>query len=226
MTDNLKDLAFAFSEGPGLEVFKFLLNLLLLVITWTFGRGLLSRWEDAQKLREMDLTLRRQLHELYGVFRSNMRLWHQKGESGKWANCPELFEKVVETEGLIEALISDISAMKRLQDDEKAALGLFRQGYQTLRQAMAKGDVKKVPYDYSSQAYHLFIGLMTVVSRISVSSKRQPSLQEAITSIEDVLAVGTEEWDKAVSLVPKAEPWRVDIEKIVKQVVRGREGNA
>jgi hypothetical protein len=45
-------------SGWELALFRSILNLALLIITWTLGKALLSYWEDQQRIKEANLQLR------------------------------------------------------------------------------------------------------------------------------------------------------------------------
>lgn len=195
-------------ESWALEVFKALLNLGLLIFTWTLGKQLLSYWEDRQRLKEVSLELRRGFHIAYGEFKSLVRTWKLldkpvTGEEG-WS---ALVRDAVEAEGRLEALLSDVSSLKSLTPHEVTILGLFRQGYQTVRQAVTKGEQSEVPQDFKQTQYKLFNDLMTAVSRLAISQRRQPSDEEARKTFAQVIDVRSSEWRKAVELRRQDEAW-------------------
>jgi hypothetical protein len=204
------------NQGPALELFKFGLNLLLLIVTWTLGQLLILRWEEKKRVREISRDMRRQFHELYGQFKSSVRLWRAQGKPTDPRDCPELLERAVLAEGLVESLLSDLAALKKLTDDECTALGLFRQGYQTMRQALTNKRPSSVPADYDSDPYHLFNDLTTTVSRLVVAITYEPSPEEARKSFDGIIDVRTDEWDKAVELMKEKRPWDQLIAEITK----------
>jgi hypothetical protein len=194
------------NQGPVLELFKFVLNLVLLLVTWTLGQFLILRWEEKKRVREISRDMRRQFHELYGQFKSNVRLWKARGKPTDLKAYPELLERAVLAEGLVEALLSDLAALKKLSDDECTALGLFRQGYQTMRQALTKNRPDGVPAEYDSDPYHLFNDLTTIVSRLVVVIRDEPTPEEARKSFDAIIDVRTDEWDRAIKNVTRL-PW-------------------
>jgi len=194
-------------KGPELEFFKFGLNLLLLIATWTLGQLLIMRWEEKKRVREISRDMRRQFHELYGQFKSNVRLWRARGKPIDPRECPDLLERAVLAEGLVEGLLSDLAALKKLTDDECTALGLFRQGYQTMRQALTNKRPESVPADYDSDPYRLFNNLTPTVSRLVVAITDEPSPEEARKSFDGIIDVRTDGWDKAVTLTREKRPW-------------------
>jgi hypothetical protein len=123
------------------------------------------------------------------------------------ADCPELIRDVVMVEGRVESLLTDISSLKRLEPEEITTLGLFRQGCQTLRQAIYKGETNQVPYYYKQPQYHLFNRLMIAVSRLVIAQKRQPSSGQSQASFDQVIQVRSAEWEKAVMLIEEKQPW-------------------
>ncbi len=207
----------------GLETFKFLLNLCLLLITWTFGTFLLNRWEDKRKvmeierdiftderkrIREINRDMRKQFHELLGEFKSNVRLWEIVKKLNDTFNNQELLETVVRAEGMVEALLSDIASVKILNEEEVTVLGLYRQGYQTLRQAIIKKNCsQKVPATYDTDPYHLFNDVATEVSRIIVEIRKEPDSETARKNYDGVMDVRSDVWEEALKQVKGKKKW-------------------
>tara|TARA_Y100001001_G_C7947739_1_gene287923 strand:+ start:178 stop:888 length:711 start_codon:yes stop_codon:yes gene_type:complete len=210
-------------KGAALELFKFCLNLILLLVTWTIGRWFLYKWDqyikfrdlerdfvndERTRIREISRDLRTQFHELYGSFKSNVRFWKIAGKPTEPSKCKELLEQAVRAEGQVEALISDIATLKTLNDNEVTTLGLYRQGYQSVRQAITKNRKEKVPSTYDTSPYHLFNDVTTQVSRIVVEIRLEPSAEDAQKNFDGVMDVRSDIWDEAIKCVDKKMKWK------------------
>lgn len=185
-------------EEADIEIFKFFLNTFLLIITWTLGRRLMTLWDIKKRERELNLETRKEFQKLFGEFKSNIRLWHAIGRPGRIDDARDLHEKVVDAEGLLEAFLIDMASQKTLAEDEITILGLYRQGYQTIRQAIQKGEADDVPYDYKNKPYRLINGLVSSISKIVTSVSKKPSTEISQANIRGILNVRSKEWKTAL----------------------------
>lgn len=243
MSGMIRSLDSVLTEGAGLELFKFSLSLALLLITWTLGRWLLLKWEDKKSIREQERDraveerrrlseisrdMRRQFHNLFGDFKSNVRMWRILGMPTESTEAPDLLERIVRAEGMVEALVSDIATFKMLNQQEVTTLGLFRQGYQTLRQAFAQEHkdrsktrkeerTEKVPAEYDTAPYHLFHDAATRVSRIIVEVREEPEPGLAQKNFDGVIDVRSDVWELALSDMKGGKSWGQIIEAATKK---------
>ena len=210
-------------KGWEIEVFKFLLNFILLVITWTLGRGLLSYWEDKQRLKQASLELRKELHDAFGEFKSLVRVWKLRGRPKDPELCPDLMREAIDLEGRVESLLSNVASLKELRVQGIMTLGLFRQGFQSIRQAIAKSTTHadKVPEDYQQTEYQLFNQLMPWVSRSAISESSVPELSTAQQNYRQIMAVRGSDWDNAVEILGE-EPDK-SWDELISTVLKRRE---
>ncbi len=128
-----------------LELFKTLLSIIVLLITWVVGMRILTFWEIKKKRKELDLVNSTEFHKLYGEFTTVWRLWKiywknyvNKNESSEklsdlyW----ELLKRASAAEGGIEAILVKLSSERKLNSEEMETLGLFRQAFQQLRESI------------------------------------------------------------------------------------------
>jgi hypothetical protein len=208
-------------ENWDAELFNVILNLVgnlvLLLTTWTIGKSLVFYWEFRQRLRAASLELWKSFHQAYGEFKSLVRMWKTLDMPAKKEDCPDLLREAVDAEGRLEALLSNLSSLRCLKPDEITTLGLYRQGYQTIRQAITKAETAKVPHLYRQPQYKLFNDLTTAVSTMIIANKRLPASHQAQKSFAQVLDVRSEEWDLAVELKDQEEDWKSIIRKVTKE---------
>lgn len=205
-------------KGWELEVFKFLLNFLLLIITWTIGKKLLEFWENRRRLREISLEIRGKFHKAYGDFKSLVKMWKILGKPSQPDKDSELVKAAVDAEGRVEDLLISVTAVKCLKPEDITTLGLLRQGYQTVREAIEKGESEKVPYNYKSYEYRLFNILMTQVSRLMTTAKEDPNSDKSRNNLAQIVDVRSKEWEKAIELIGKGMPF----EDLLKEVTNLR----
>jgi len=201
-------------KGWELEVFKFFLSFVLLLISWTIGKKLLGFWEKKRRLREISLEIRSKFHEAYGNFKSLVRMWNILGKPSQLDEDSELIKAAVDAEGRVEELLISVSAVKHLRPDDITTLGLLRQGYQTVRQAIEKGESEKVPYNYKSDQYRLFNTLMTEVSRLMATAKEDPNSDKSSNNFAKIVGVRSKHWEKAVELTSQKMPLKDIVKKI------------
>jgi hypothetical protein len=137
------------------------------VIAVTAGSALTLFWNIRQKQRELDLETARDFHNHYGAFFSTWKSWnwYLKQRKPDPAIQRELFERAASAEGGVESILSRLAAHRRLSAQMVADLACFRQGFQTLRQAIREDK----PLDWGSSEvaeYRRFKDLSGRVSEI------------------------------------------------------------
>jgi hypothetical protein len=122
-----------------------LTSLLSTIVTlaggWVVGLALAAKWNMRVKERELDFDAIRRVRDLYGEFLSTRRLWnHHKRKNKGLAQLDDrglvLFDRSCLAEGQMEALLIKIASERKLTQSQLNDLGLFRQGYQQLRQSI------------------------------------------------------------------------------------------
>lgn len=150
-------------------------NLIAVVgLLWasTLGHYFTVQWNIRQKKRELALVASREFHKLYGIFFSLWKKWEyllKTTPDGSEERRKLLFE-ACDAEGNVESLFVALSSSHELTDDQITTLGLFRQGYQSLRQAIREG--RSLGWDSSDHMeYVAFKRLATEVATLIVSDK-------------------------------------------------------
>lgn len=182
-----------FGDYIWLEVIKTAFAFVLLSITWFLGQRILAYWELRKKRREFDIATTNQFYQLYGEFRAVQRLWrvlvevNEQGE--KRFPFPfkdreevrlELLKRAIVAESGIEAVTIKLATERALEDEDIKCLGLLRQAFQILREAIR--DDKPLSYRFDSPEYILFINLASNVARVISHDNRQELLAEFLES--------------------------------------------
>lgn len=168
-----------FNEKLLLEGVKTLLSFLLLVVGWIFGQRIVAYWDDRKKRNEMDIASAQRFFELYGEFKGIKRLWStfcvnvRAGREGRdrIKFTPdddtlrlELLRRSADAESEVEALILKLTAERELDAEQMETLGLFRQAYQKLREAIRED--RELEWFSHSREYAFFNDLAAAVARM------------------------------------------------------------
>lgn len=208
-----------------LELIKTFLGLLLLTFTWIGGQQVLIYWDLIKKRQEFDFTVANQFYQLYGEFRAVQRLWRvlaDKNEEGKrkfnfeFSDAQtvrlELLKRSVLVESGLEAIILKLSIERSLTEEDMQNLGLLRQAYQMLREAIR--DNKSLSYSWDSPEYKLLNNLVSSVGRLISPDKKpklfielldndneQPELIKAQSNLREISGFRSNDFKKAVDKI-------------------------
>jgi hypothetical protein len=195
-----------FHQELFLEVVKFALGLGTLSLGWFYGQQIVAYWDIRKKRQELDIAAARDFHNLYGEFREVSRIWraikYDDSTGTKIEFEPqvrlELMRRAASAEGKIESLIVKLASERELTGQEIKTLGLFRQAYQRLREAIRNGD--RFEWTRGSPEYHLYNTLTSTVAFLIDQEKirRQTSSVKAAKQLAQIAAVTPQAWDQAV----------------------------
>lgn len=97
-------------------------------------------WDGLKRRRDADATSLASFYETYGEWFAVWKLW-ETVKDGDYPSSTdpesvrkELLDRAASTEGKFEALLVKIAVERRLRRAERARLGRFREGYQSLRE--------------------------------------------------------------------------------------------
>lgn len=200
-----------FWDSFQLEIIKWILGILSLLITWVIGQKILLDWEEKKKKKELDITTINQFQHLYGEFRSIWRVWRackfhtdEKNAQKRQLTPPdnnlswELLDRASKAEGGVEAILIKIATERRLCQCDLKCLGLFRQAFQTLRQDIRENKAKG--FSRTSPEYYLFDELsceiLNILSFGEMLKKANSDL--ANKQYREIKNYSRENWDKAV----------------------------
>lgn len=187
-------------SNTDLELLKAALNLGTATITialgWAVGQRLTVYWNLRQKQREHDMTTAQEFHKLYGEFFAIWKLWnyHLKASGSATSMRNELLSRACMAEGSVESLFVRLAASRSLTVDQARVLGRFRQGYQSLRQAIRDG--RRLDWRSSKHAeYVAFKSLATEVA-VLIVSEVPPSAGLIEARAESLLQITSNEWEE------------------------------
>lgn len=193
-----------FSENVWLEVIKTGLSLLLLAIGWFIGQRIVAYWDIKKKRQELDIATATQFHKLYGEFKEVSRLWRAFKYRQKKLAYPEsmpmeLQRRAAAAEGELEAIIVKLAAERRLDEDEKKTLGLFRQAYQKLREVI-RGDEDFI-WTHETPEYKLYNVLASKTAYIifSKKAKKHRRSDDAADALLEITSQGPKAWNEALN---------------------------
>ena len=130
-----------------LELFKSILGLIVAALTlsatWFIGQRLTAYWNLRQKRHELNLASLQAFHALYGEFKEVVKIWRLAKrplkspvavpQDERW----KLLTRACAIESKSEALVLRLTTERFLSSpEETAAIGLFRQAIQTLRESI------------------------------------------------------------------------------------------
>jgi hypothetical protein len=153
--------------------------------------ALLQASQAAQKQRELQLLAANRFYQLYGEFFAVWKLWRAV-KSGKVAERPEekraeLHRRISTAEGEMEAVFVRLAAEYRLSEADRAAVGKFRQAYQSLRKAIGQ-DQDLGWHSSADPEYRAFKRQACAVANLLSNqvSDQAPGLEEARKALEEV----------------------------------------
>jgi hypothetical protein len=114
-----------------------------LLVGSSLGQRLTARWDDRKKRRELELAALSEFYRLYGDFFAVWKAWETyKPRPGRTFIRPEagtawqLLERACAVEGGFESLLVKVALEHDLCDAQIVKLARFRQGHQSLREAI------------------------------------------------------------------------------------------
>jgi hypothetical protein len=197
-------------------------GLLLLVITWLFGQQIIALWDKRKKQQELDIATSTQFQQLFGEFKEISKLWavsyRQRHDNMDLPDetRKELLERATAAESKLEAILVKLATERHLSPVETKYLGLFRQGYQQLRESIRDDSPPRFEYKVNPE-YHLFNDLVCEVANI-VSEQRpwkQVPSPEAKRNLREIVKFRGKHWPAVVEAYSKDTPLeKIDLKDI------------
>jgi hypothetical protein len=189
-----------------LEAIKALFGLGLLAAGWFVGQKIIANWDLRKKQQELDISTAVQFQQLYGELKEVGRLWResQKPEASRIRLpkelCWSLLAKGANAESKYEAVAMKLASERVLSRSELAALGLFRQACQQLRQSIREN--QGVSWSDYGTAYFLFNDLAAEVTCLIASPRPRKSISSEVAreNLAAIAKVRGRHWKIAVVL--------------------------
>ena len=148
-----------FIDSVKLELIKTGFTCLTLVLGWFIGQRIIVYWDIMKKRQELDIEAATQFHLLYGEFKEVSRLWRAFSYPDKKVSFSkdvpsDLLKRASAAEGGIEAIILKLATERILDGEDIRTLGLFRQAYQKLREAIREDE--DLEWTHDSKEYKLY----------------------------------------------------------------------
>lgn len=124
------------------EALKALFGLGLLAVGWFVGQRIIAHWELKKKQQELDVSTAVQFQQLYGELKEVSRLWREsRKKQASSMDIPKdlrwsLLARGTNAESKYEAVVMKLASERTLSLTQLAALGLFRQACQQLRESI------------------------------------------------------------------------------------------
>ncbi len=183
-----------------LELFKSLLSLFLLAMTWVVGQRIIASWELRKKRNELDVAAAERFQQLYGELKEVARLWRSaKRPKGDAPVLPaglqwDLVARATSAESKYETLVIKLSTERRLTGNEIKTLGLFRQAVQEVRDSIRKGEI--VPASGLGGEYLAFNDLAAEVTCLVGTSVKRSVVGGVVAqqNLQNIALVRKREW--------------------------------
>jgi hypothetical protein len=181
-----------------MEIFKAALDLAVAVIALGVGRSVGKRlvlyWNLRQKQRENDLAAAQEFHKLYSEFFAVWKLWnyHLEISPSDVEGRKELLSRACTAEGEVESLFVRLASSRSLGEEQIGLLGRFRQGYQSLREAIRDG--KALDWRGSSDPKYLAFKKLATGVALLIVSEQQPT--DAVVRAAALIRITSNEWER------------------------------
>ncbi|MFN2455299.1 MAG: hypothetical protein ABR577_13880 [Pyrinomonadaceae bacterium] len=187
-----------------LEAVKALFGFVLLAAGWFLGQKIIASWDIRKKQQELDIGTAVQFQQLYGELKEVGRLWRESRKPGatpigtpgdlRWS----LLARGANAESKYEAVVMKLASERTLTPNQLAALGLFRQACQQLRQSIRKN--QEVSWTDFGPEYFLFNDLAAEVTCLigMPQPRKLVSPGVACTNLEGIAEVRGHHWEDAV----------------------------
>lgn len=189
-----------------LEAVKAVFGFGLLATGWILGQRIVALWDIRKKRQELDISTAVQFQQLYGELKEVGRLWRESRKpKATQMGLPtdlhwSLLTRATNAESKYEAVVMKLASERQLTDDQIAALGVFRQACQQLRQSIRNNE--EVSWTDFGPEYFLFNDLAAEVTcLISLPRPAKPiEPGVACANLEGIALIRGNQWDGAVIL--------------------------
>jgi len=177
------------------------------MITWFIGQRIIAYWDIRKKRQEFDIATAVQFQQLYGEFKEIGKLWRiiKKNkdpnlalpEHTRW----ELLERATAAESKVEAILVKLATERHLCASDLKQLGLFRQAYQQLREAIR--DDKRLNFGFHSPEYKLYNELASNVALLISSGEHTKNLSSkaAQKNLQEIVRIRSKDFKEELDKV-------------------------
>ncbi|MEE8104461.1 MAG: hypothetical protein V3T86_02890 [Planctomycetota bacterium] len=198
----------SFWETVENEAIKAVFMIVLLLFTWLVGRRIINYWDLRKKRQELDLAAARSFHQLFGEFKDIWRIWkvYQYDGNDRYEFTDEerqkirfdLLHRATRAEGGVEAIVLKLATERKLSKEELASLGMFRQAYQKLREAIRNGT--RLHWQWGKANYMLFNdGACEVAAIINTQLMAKKADVNGLENLRAIISVRDGNWRAAIT---------------------------
>lgn len=196
------------ADSPNPWLFELFKTLLIVIGTVGVGQAIVASWQMRNKRRELDIETSLQFQQMYGEFKDIWRIWKVlRGNKAVDLLIPEdarfeLLKRATAAESKVEAIVVKLAVERQLSESQITDIGLFRQGFQRLRQKIR--DNKKLDFNYTHPEYRLFNERAAAVAGIILSEapRKPPDGRLAAKHLEAISKIRKKHWKEAMAKFP------------------------
>ncbi|MDI1483450.1 hypothetical protein [Polyangium sp. y55x31] len=185
-----------------------------LLLAALFGQRMAAYWALRQKRRELVLAAVAEFYRLYGEFFATWKLWNsalrQKPEGPTDETRQALLGRAAQAEGGVETIVMRVATERSLDARERLVLGCFRQGYQSLREAIR--DNRNLDWFSSNHPKYVAFKKLACEAAQIVAMSDAGARPPADRAAEALLAITSNDWEErwstALDSVGAATPGR------------------
>jgi len=206
-----------FQEQLLIELIRAVITALFtFAVLFVIGTLTVAMWDRRKKYQEIDIEMYNQFQERQGEFYEVTKLWrtyykrvYEENDKEDKEREQELLQRAAAAESKVDIIIKRLVTERSLCEKDLRRLGLYRQGYQQLRESIE--EPRKKPPDFGSYKdprYQLFENLASEVAYIITERKRPESLwlhEIKSKSSEDVQA------DRSEVLGVRGRDWKEEV---------------
>lgn len=190
----------SFADQWLVELYK---AFLVVIGTIGVGQAVVASWQMRNKRRELDIASALQFQQMYGEYKDVWRVWKVlRSRNANDLGIPagarfELLKRATAAEAKVEAVVVKLAVERTLSPSEISSVGLFRQGFQQLRQSIRNN--KDMDFNYKDPEYRLFNDLAAAVAALILSEppRRQPDRHLAAHQLEAIAKHRKKHWRMA-----------------------------
>lgn len=164
------------------------------------GTRISAAWNVRQKRKELDLATARDFHDIYGQFFAIWKMWeHTALDKYRETDLIDfdrtvLLGRACEVEGRLESILVRLSCERALDAADVECLGVFRQVFQQLREAIsANKDLAWYSSDHSD-----YLALKKLAVRVALMIVDDGVRPKADAAADSLVAVTSNRWEGRV----------------------------
>ena len=203
-------------------------------VLFVIGTLTVAMWDRRKKYQEIDIELYNQFQERQGEFYEVTKLWrayykkvYEGNDEKDKDREEELLQRASAAESKVEIIINRLVTDRMLYEKDPLTLGLYRQGYQQLRESIAEPLNHPPKFgNYKDARYQFFEDLAPRVAHIITERKRPETSWLRLHEIRSKSSEDARDHRRQV-LGVRSRHWRSEVRNFVvrryfEEIVDGR----